>query len=98
MLFSYGYGQQRIGDNIKCRQIAGDFDCHTDAAVRRGVDRPLEHVHGFTRSHWMPPSGECLRCIALAAVMVNKFVETTLNTNKTQLLLINYGILSTSCL
>jgi hypothetical protein len=98
MLFSYGYGQQRIGDNKKCRRIAGDFDCHTDAAVRRGADRPLEHVHGFTRSHWMPPSGECLRCIAPAAVMVNKFVETTLNSDKTQLLPINYGILSASCL
>jgi hypothetical protein len=32
MLFSYGYGQQHIGNNKKCRQIAGDFDCHTDAA------------------------------------------------------------------
>jgi len=27
MLFSYGYGQQRIGDNKKCRRIPGDFDC-----------------------------------------------------------------------
>jgi len=34
----------------------------------------------------MPPSGECLRRIALAAVMIDEFVETTLNTNKTQLL------------
>jgi hypothetical protein len=31
MLFSYRYGQQQIGDNKKCRQIAGDFDCHADA-------------------------------------------------------------------
>jgi hypothetical protein len=29
--------------------------------------------------------------IALAAIMVDKFVETTLNTNKTQLLPSNYG-------
>jgi hypothetical protein len=28
MLFSYGYGQQQIGDSKKCRQIAGEFDCH----------------------------------------------------------------------
>ena len=90
MLFSYVSGQQRIGNNQKCSQIAGDFDCNADA-VRRGVHRLIEHIQGFTRSHWMPPSGECLRCIAPAAVMVNKFVETTLNTNKTQLLPSNYG-------
>ena len=41
----------------KCRRIAGDFDCHADAAVRRGVHLPIEHIQGFTRSHWMPPSG-----------------------------------------
>jgi len=40
----------------------------------------------------MPPLGECLRLrrIALAATMVNRFVENTLNTNKTQLLTSNY--------
>jgi len=36
----------------------------------------MEHILGFTRSHWMPPM----------AAMVNEFVETTQNTNKTQLL------------
>jgi len=41
--------------------------------------------------HWMPPLGECLRSIAPAATMVNKFVENTLNTNKTQRLTSNYG-------
>jgi hypothetical protein len=39
----------------------------------------------------MPPLGKCLRCIALAAAMVNEFVETTQNTNKTQLLHSNYS-------
>jgi hypothetical protein len=39
----------------------------------------------------MPPLGECLRRITLAAAMVNGFVETTLNTNKTQLLPSNYS-------
>jgi hypothetical protein len=91
MLFGYGYGQQGIGDNKTCRQIAGDFDCHTDAAVQRGSHRPLEHVHGFTRSHWMPPLSECLRRIAPAAVMADKFIETTQNTTKTQLLPSEYG-------
>jgi hypothetical protein len=35
--------------------------------------------------------GKCLRRIAPAAAMVNEFVETTQNTNKTQLLASNYG-------
>jgi len=62
-----------------------------DAVVRRGVHRLIEHVQGFAWSHWMPPSGECLRRIAPAAVMVDEFVETTLNTDKKQLLPSNYG-------
>jgi hypothetical protein len=37
----------------------------------------MEHVQGLTRSHWMPPSGNCLRRIALAAAMLNEFIETT---------------------
>jgi hypothetical protein len=42
----------------------------------------MDHIRGFTRSHWMQPSGECLRRIALTAAMVDEFVETTQNTNK----------------
>ncbi len=43
--------------------------------------------------HWKPldAAGKCLCCIAPAAAMVNKFVETTQNTNKKQLLASNYG-------
>jgi hypothetical protein len=33
----------------------------------------MEHIQGFTRSHWMPPSGECLRPIAPAAIVVDEF-------------------------
>jgi hypothetical protein len=56
-----------------------------------GAHCPMEHIPGFPRSHWMPPLGKCLCRIAQAATMVNKFVENTLNTNKTQLLTSNYG-------
>ena len=94
MLFSYVSGQQRIGNNKKCSRIAGDFDCHADAlcAVRRGVHRLIEHIQGFTRSHWMPPLGECLRRIAIAPVpaMVDGFAETIQNTNKSHFLASNY--------
>jgi len=44
--------------------------------------------------YWKPLDaviGKCMRCIAPAATMVNKFVETTQHTNKTQLLASNYG-------
>jgi hypothetical protein len=51
----------------------------------------MEHVQGFTGSHWMPPLVGCLRRIAPAAAMVNEFVETTQNTNKKQLLASNYS-------
>jgi hypothetical protein len=51
----------------------------------------MKHIRGFTRSNWMQPLGKCLRRIAPAAAMVNEFVETTQNTNKTQLLASNYG-------
>jgi len=55
------------------RQIDDDFGGHGDAAVQCGEHRPMEHIQGFTRSHWMPPSGECLRRIAPAAAMVDDF-------------------------
>ena len=90
MLFSSVGGQQRIGDNKECRRIASDFDSHADAAVRCGAHCPMEHILGFTWSQWMLPLGECLSRIAPAAAMVNEFVETTQNTNKTPLLASDY--------
>ena len=51
----------------------------------------IEHVKGFTGSHWMPPLGKCLRRIAPVATMVNELDRTTQNTNKAQLLASNYG-------
>ena len=50
MLFIYGSGGQRINRNKKCRQIAGNFDCHADAVVRNGVHRPMEHTQGFNQN------------------------------------------------
>jgi len=73
MLFSYGSGQQRIDGNKKCRQIDGNFDCHGNTAVHRGAHRPMEHIRGFTRNHWMPSSVKCLRRITPAANMVEEF-------------------------
>jgi hypothetical protein len=77
MSFSYSYGQQQIGDNLKCRQIAGNFDCRADAAVQRGVHRPIEHNQGFLQSHWMLPSSECLCHIARRPPLLTNLVENT---------------------
>ncbi len=37
---------------------AGLFDGHGDAPVCNPAHCLMEDVQGFTRSHWMPPSGE----------------------------------------
>ena len=73
MLCSYRSGRQQIDGNKKCRRIDGNFDCHGHAGVQCGAHRPMEHIWGFTRSHWMPPSVQCLRRIAPAAAMVDDF-------------------------
>jgi hypothetical protein len=91
MVFSLWLWPTTKSTRQKCRQIGDNFDSHGNAAVQRGAHRPMKHIQGFTRSHWMPPLGKCLRRIAPAAAMVNEFVETTQNTNKTQLLASNYG-------
>jgi len=90
MLFSYSCGWQQNRRQLKWRHIS-NFYCHSNAAVWRGVHHLIEHIPGFTGSHWMPLSGKCLRCIAPVAAMVNEFVETTQTTSKTQLLASNYG-------
>jgi hypothetical protein len=49
-----------------CKQItinkytnkAGRFDGHRNAVVQYRAHCPMEEDQGFTRSHWMPPSGE----------------------------------------
>ena len=63
-----------IEDNKKCSQTAGDFGCQVD--LQWGVYCPMEHIQGFTWSHWMLTLVECLRCIASAAAMVDEFEWT----------------------
>jgi hypothetical protein len=62
-----------INETKKCRQIAGTFDGHADAAVQCGTHRQMEHIPGFTRSHWMLSLGKCLHRIAPAAAKVIDF-------------------------
>jgi hypothetical protein len=82
MVFNLGYVQTDNRQQQKMQANCWQLDHHADAAVECGAHHPMEHIQGFTRSHWMLPSGKCLRRIAPAAVMVHKFVENTQKTNK----------------
>jgi hypothetical protein len=70
-------GDNKINGNKKYTSNAGNFNCHADAVMGCGLHCLMDHIPGFTRSQWMPPLGECLRCITPAAVMANKFFENT---------------------
>jgi hypothetical protein len=41
----------------KYTYFAGRFNGHGNAPVRNRTHCPMEEVQGFTRSHWMPTSG-----------------------------------------
>jgi hypothetical protein len=73
---AYDCGQQQIYNDTKYMSNAEDLEHHADAAVQCGAHRPINHIPGFTRSHWMPPLGECMRHISPAAAMVNEYVAT----------------------
>jgi hypothetical protein len=73
MVIRYGCGRQQNRQCKKCRKIAGNFDRHGDVLVQSGAHCLMNHIKGFTRSYWMPPSGQCLCCIALGAAMVEIF-------------------------
>jgi hypothetical protein len=52
----------------------------------------MENNQGFTQSHWMLPSGECMHRISPAAAMVIDGGNTQ-NTNETLLLASDYSTL-----
>jgi hypothetical protein len=66
-------GNNDIDINKKYASNAGNFYCHAYTAVQCGVHCLMEHILSFTKSHWMPPLGEWLHCIAAAATMVDDF-------------------------
>jgi hypothetical protein len=49
------------------KSVAGHFDDHVEALKRYMRHRPMQHVQGYTGSHWMPPLGDYSLRIALAA-------------------------------
>ena len=42
----------------ECPSVAGHLDSHGDALKQYMQHRPMQHVHGYTGSHWMLPSGD----------------------------------------
>jgi hypothetical protein len=84
-------GNNGISNDEKCRESAGDFDHHLDVVVQCGAHCPMEHILGFTRSHLMLPSGKCLHHIALAAAMVDEYIENKQNTNNKRFIASDYG-------
>jgi hypothetical protein len=51
----------------KCTSVGAHFEGLGDAPLLCGVHCLMQHVQGYSRSHWMLPSGNYLLCIAPAA-------------------------------
>ncbi len=52
---------------IKCTLSAIRFDGHGGPPVQYEAHRPMQHVQGYSKSHWMLPSGNYSLCIAPVA-------------------------------
>jgi hypothetical protein len=59
--------RQKINDGKQTTSSAGHFDCPSSVPVQYEAHRPMQHVHGYARSLWMPPSGDYSLRIAPAA-------------------------------
>jgi hypothetical protein len=62
----------------ECTSSAGRFDGHGGAPEQYRWHHPMRHVQGYSRSHWMPPSGNYLLRIAPAATRATG-KQTTIN-------------------
>jgi hypothetical protein len=63
-----------------CSTAVGHFDGHSGPLVRYEAHRPMQHVQGYSGSHWMPASGNYSFRIAPAAtratgkqITINKY-------------------------
>jgi hypothetical protein len=62
----------------KCTSSAGRFDGHGSAPEQYRQHRPIQHVQGYSESHWMPALGNYLLRIAPAAARATG-KQTTIN-------------------
>jgi hypothetical protein len=49
-------GTIKINNHKKCKQITCDFDHHVDVVIQFGAHCTMEHIQGFSRSHWIADS------------------------------------------
>jgi hypothetical protein len=62
----------------KCTSSAGHFDGHGGAPDQYRRHRPMQHVHGYSGSHWTLALGNYLLHIAPAAARATG-IQTTIN-------------------
>jgi hypothetical protein len=68
----------KLSMTIKCASSAGCFDGHGGPPVQYEAHPLMQHVQGYSGSHWMPPSGNYLLLIAPAAARATG-KQTTMN-------------------
>jgi hypothetical protein len=61
----------------ECTSSAGHFDGHGGAPEQYRRHRLMQHVQGYSGSHWMLPSGDYLLSIAPAATWATANKTTT---------------------
>jgi hypothetical protein len=60
----------------ECNSVVGRFDGHMNSLKQYTQHCPVQHVQGYTGSHWRPPSGDYLLRIAPAAARATTANET----------------------
>ncbi len=66
----------------KCTSSAGCFDGLCGAPQQYRRHHPMQHVQGYSGSHWTPPLGDYLLCIASVAARATANKTTTKNVPK----------------
>jgi hypothetical protein len=61
-----------------CSSVIGCFDGHGGPPVQYKAHCPMQHVQGYSGSHWTPALGNYLLCIAPAATRATG-KQTTIN-------------------
>jgi hypothetical protein len=67
---------------IKCTLSAICINDHGSPPVQYKAHHLMQHVQGYSRSHWMLPSGDYPLCIAPAAVRATANKTMTKNVPK----------------
>jgi hypothetical protein len=57
-------------DEHQSTSSAGHFDSHGGVPMQYQLYLLMQHAQGYTDSHWTPPSGGYLLCIAPAAARI----------------------------